>query len=144
MDNEKDNKAPINELIFALGSLIRRIRSAAPELKELSWTQTSAITRLDKYGPSTIADLARAEGVKHQSMRTAITTLEEMGLVERKPHPTDGRQINIALTQAGKKMKKETSEAKYTWFAEAVQKLSAKDQATLFAAGEIIKKLVDL
>jgi DNA-binding MarR family transcriptional regulator len=135
----------VAELTLALGSLIRRVRAAAPsEVNELSWTQKSVIIRLDKDGPTTAADLARAEGVKAQSMGTAIATLEKMGLVERKAHPTDGRQMNIVLTAKGTAMRKDTREAKHTWLANAIEKLDRKDQEKLFAAGEVIKKLVDL
>ena len=90
------------------------------------------------------ADLARAEGVKSQSMGTAIATLEKMGLVERRAHPTDGRQMNIVLTAKGKTMRKKTREAKHAWLAHAIEKLDKKEQEKLFAAGEVIKKLVDL
>ena len=133
------------ELTLALGSLIRRVRAAAPsELSELSWTQKSVIVRLDKDGPTTAADLARAEGVKPQSMGTAIAKLLKMGLVEREAHPTDGRQMNIVLTAKGKTMRKNTREAKHTWLAHAIEKLDENEQEKLFAAGEVIKKLVDL
>ena len=145
MSSSKHIESAVAELTLALGSLIRRVRAAAPsEVHELSWTQKSVIVRLDKDGPTTAADLARAEGVKAQSMGTAIATLEKMGLVERKAHPTDGRQMNIVLTAKGKAMRKNTREAKHTWLAHAIQKLDKKDQEKLFAAGEVIKKLVDL
>jgi DNA-binding MarR family transcriptional regulator len=135
----------IAELTLVFGSLIRRIRAAAPsELSDLSWTQKSVIVRLDKDGPATAADLARAEGVKSQSMGTAIAMLEKMGIVERKAHPTDGRQMNVVLTAKGKTIRENTREAKHTWLAQAVEMLDKKDQETLFAAGKVIKKLVDL
>jgi DNA-binding MarR family transcriptional regulator len=145
MPSSKHIESGAEELALALGSLIRRIRASAPsELKELSWTQRSVIVRLDKDGPSTAADLARAEGVKSQSMGTALATLEKMGIVERKAHPTDGRQINIVLTAKGKTMRKNTQEAKQTWLVLAIEKLSKKDQDALFEAGEVIRRLVDL
>ena len=145
MSSSKHIESAAAELTLALGSLIRRVRAAAPsEVHELSWTQKSVIIRLDKDGPTTAADLARAEGVKAQSMGTAIATLEKMGLVERKAHPTDGRRMNIVLTAKGKAMRKNTREAKHTWLARAIEKLDKKDQEKLFAAGEVIKKLVDL
>jgi DNA-binding MarR family transcriptional regulator len=145
MSSPKHIETAVAELTLALGSLIRRVRAAAPsELHELSWTQKSVIVRLDKDGPTTAADLARAEGVKSQSMGTAIATLEKMGLVERKAHLTDGRRMNIVLTAKGKAMRKNTREAKHTWLARAIEKLDKKDQEKLFAAGEVIKKLVDL
>ena len=54
---------------------------------------------------SEVAVLARAEGVKPQSMGTAL------GLVERKAHSTDGRQINIKLTARGITLRRNTKES---------------------------------
>jgi DNA-binding MarR family transcriptional regulator len=139
------HETDVAEFALAIGLLLRRIRSAAPsELSELSWTQKSVIKRLERDGPATTSELARAEGVKPQSMGTAVATLEEMGLVERKAHPTDGRQINIVLTTKGKIIRKDTQAAKHTWFAQAVEQLDKRDQATLFKASRIIKQLVEL
>ena len=50
----------------------------------------------------TTAELARAEMVKPQSMGTLLAELEQEGLVQRQPHPTDGRQILFSLTDAGR------------------------------------------
>jgi DNA-binding MarR family transcriptional regulator len=41
-------------------------------------------------------------------MGTIIAALEEMELVEREPHPTDGRQHYIQLTPKGSISKKRT------------------------------------
>jgi len=56
------------------------------------------MSRLARDRPAAPADLARAEGMKPQSMGTTVAALEDMGMVERKPRPTDGRQVNIELT----------------------------------------------
>ena len=133
------------ELALALGLLVRRMRRAAPsESKDFSWTQTAVMSRLEKEGPATIADLARAENLKPQSMGTAIAALEELGLVERKPHPTDGRQMYIELTLKGAALRKSSKDAKLTWLGGAIAKLDKRDQTTLFEAGEIMKRLVEL
>ena len=84
----------------ALGLLVRRVRAAAAS-HELSLTESAVMGRLAKDGPATTAELARAEGMKPQSMGATIAALEERGLVERTPHPTDGRQVNIELTAKG-------------------------------------------
>ena len=101
------------------------------------------MARLAKDGPATTADLARAEHMKPQSMGTTIAALEEMGMVERKPHPTDGRQVNIALTANGAAVRKSAKDAKRTWLAQAISQLDEHERDTLFKAGEIIKKLVE-
>ena len=102
------------------------------------------MVRLDTEGPATTAELARAEGVKPQSMGAAIAVLEEMGLVERKPHPTDGRQMNIALTARGVSVRKDARAAKRTWLAEAIGKLDATEQKKLPAVTALIKRLGEL
>jgi DNA-binding MarR family transcriptional regulator len=131
------------DLIQAIGLLFRRVRAAAAS-HELSLTESAVMARLAKEGPATTAELARAEGMKPQSMGTTIAALEEMGMIERQPHPTDGRQMNIELTAKGAGVRNRARDAKRTWLAQAIAQLDKQDQATLFAAGEIIRRLVDL
>jgi DNA-binding MarR family transcriptional regulator len=125
----------------AVGLLVRRVRAAAAS-HELSLTEAAVMARIAKDGPATIADLARAESMKPQSMGTTVAALEEMGMVERKPHPTDGRQANIELTAKGAAVRKSAKDAKRTWLAQAIAQLDKQEQETLFAAGEIMKRLV--
>lgn len=135
----------MEELKLALGLLVRRLRAGAPpEAHDLSWTQKSVLVRLEKEGPITTSELARAEGVKPQSMGTAIAALAEMGLVERKADPTDGRQMNLKLTAKGSAMRRTSRDASLAWLVQAIAKLNKQEQATLFAAGKIIKRLVEL
>jgi DNA-binding MarR family transcriptional regulator len=135
--------AAVIDFSHAIGLLVRRVRAAAAS-HELSLTEAAVMARLAKQGPATTADLARAESMKPQSMGTTVVALEEMGLVERKPHPTDGRQMNIELTAKGAAMRKSAKDAKQTWLALAIAQLDNQERATLFAAGEIIKRLAEL
>jgi DNA-binding MarR family transcriptional regulator len=134
--------ASVADFVDAVGLLIRRVRAAAAT-HELSWSEAAVLGRLRRDGPATTADLARAETVRPQSMGATVAALEEMGLVERKPHPTDGRQVNIVLTAKGTAVCKSSKDAKLTWLAQAIARLDDKDRETLFAAGEIIKRLVE-
>jgi DNA-binding MarR family transcriptional regulator len=134
--------AHIADLVHAIGLLVRRVRAAAAA-HELSWSEAVVMGRLAQDGPATTADLARAEAVRPQSMGATIAALEERGLVERKPHPTDGRQMNIVLTAKGAAVRRSSKDAKLTWLAQAIAGLDEKDRETLFAAGEIIKRLVE-
>jgi DNA-binding MarR family transcriptional regulator len=130
------------DLTQAIGLLVRRVRAAAVS-HELSLTESAVMRRLDKDGPATTAELARAEGMKPQSMGATITGLEKRGLVERRPHPTDGRQMNLLLTAKGAAVRKSVRDAKRTWLAQAVSQLDKQEQERLFAAGEIIKRLAE-
>jgi DNA-binding MarR family transcriptional regulator len=134
--------ASITDFVQAVGLLVRRVR-AAGGVQDVSWSQSSVMKRLDSDGPATIADLARAESVKPQSMGSTVAALEELGMVERMAHPTDGRQMNIRLTAQGAAERKRTQDAKQAWIRQAIRQLDEREQHTLFAAGEIIRRLVD-
>jgi DNA-binding MarR family transcriptional regulator len=138
----KNMDIAVNDLIQSIGLLMRRVRAAAGS-HELSLTEIAVMGRLGRNGPATTADLARAEGMKPQSMGTTIAALEEMGMVERKPHPTDGRQVSISLTAKGVAVRKSAKDAKRTWLAQAILQLDEQERETLFKAGEIIKRLAE-
>src|ERR1700719_3884913 len=133
---------PLLDFIQAIGLLVRRVRAATAS-HELSLTEAYVMGRLARHGPATTADLARAEGMKPQSMGTTIAALEEMGMVERKPHPTDGRQVNIGLTAKGAAVRKSAKDAKQTWLMQTISQIDESERETLFKAGEIIKRLAE-
>lgn len=129
------------DLIQSLGAFVRRVRAAAAG-QELSLTEASVLARLAREGPATTAELARAEGMKPQSMGTTVAALEEAGLLARKPHPTDGRQMHLVLTPAGTATREKVRQAKLDWLTRAVGQLDPQEQETLFAAGKIMRRLV--
>jgi DNA-binding MarR family transcriptional regulator len=135
-------EARVIELGESIGLLVRRSRALAAS-EELSWTETGVLKRLGKDGPSTTADLARAQGMRPQSMRTIVAALEDMGMIERAPHSTDGRQVNLTLTSKGAALQKSAGDRKRNWLAQAISRLSGRDQETLFEAGKIIRRLAE-
>jgi DNA-binding MarR family transcriptional regulator len=136
----KSHDAATVDFIHSVGSLVRRVRSAAAS-HEISMTESAVMRRLEIDGPATTADLARAESVRPQSMGATIAALEERGFVERRAHPTDGRQFHIALTAKGAAVRASAKDAKRTWLAQAISQLDDADRKTLYKAGEIIKRL---
>lgn len=132
----------IGELMQAVGLLVRRLRAlAGPD--GLSMTEWAVLGRLVRNGPATTAELARAESVKPQSMGTTVAALEELGLVERRPHPTDGRQVNIEVTEKGLATRQSIRDAKIAWLAGEVKGLSNEERETLFRAGAILRRLAE-
>jgi DNA-binding MarR family transcriptional regulator len=49
------------------------------------------------------ADLARGSNTTPQAMNGVLATLEREGLVERHPHPTHGRILQVELTSEGER-----------------------------------------
>ena len=130
----------VTELLVVTGQLIRRLR-AESNSRELTWSQVAIMARLEKVGPMTTADLARAESVKPQSMGGTLAYMEQAGLIKRRPHPTDGRQVLFALTAEGVETRREVSLAKRDWLLKAVAKLDPAERRTLISAVELIRRL---
>jgi DNA-binding MarR family transcriptional regulator len=142
-ENRKNLEVAVTELLSVTGQLTRRLR-AVSNTRELTWSQVAIMARLEEAGPLTTADLARAESVKPQSMGGTLAAMEEEGLVERQPHPTDGRQILYALTDDGREAKRKVSLAKREWLLAAIAQLSRAEQKTLLAAVDIIRRFGNL
>ena len=132
----------VTEFTQAVGLLVRRAR-AASDSHELSLTESAVMARLAKGGPATIAELARGESMKPQSMGATVAALQEMGMVDREPHPTDGRQVIIELTVKGTAVRKGAGDKRRTWLTQAIGQLDAEERETLFKAGEIMRRLVE-
>ena len=129
-------------LTQAIGKVMRRVRADA-NTGGLNLSQTATLAQLDESGGMTNADLARAEAMKPQSMSTLLAGLEQEGLVERRPHPTDGRQILFSLTTQGVEARRRWRTAKQDWLITAVARLDATEQQTLLAAARLIRRLAD-
>jgi len=142
-ENRKNLEAAVTELLSVTGQLTRRLR-AVSNTRELTWSQVAIMARLEEAGPLTTADLARAESVKPQSMGGTLAAMEAEGLVERQPHPTDGRQILYALTDEGREARRKVSLAKREWLLAAIAQLSPAEQKTLLAAVDIIRRFGNL
>ena len=132
----------VTELSLAIGKLVRRLRMEANP-GELTMSQSTTLARLDRSGAMTTADLARSEFVKPQSMGTTLADLEQEGLVQRRPHPTDGRQVLFELTAAGVEARRKRNLAKRDWLLAAMERLNPAEQQTLFAAATLIKRLAE-
>lgn len=139
-DRNASLETVVADLTLAVGQLLRRLRTEANP-SELSLSQIGAAARLEQVGPMTIADLARAESMKPQSMGTLLASLEHEGLVQRQPHPTDGRQVLFDLTERGRNERRRRHIAKRAWLVATVAKLDPTELQTLAAAIPLIRRI---
>ena len=67
----------------------------------LSGAQYAVLSVLARDPGMSGADLARACNTTPQAMNGVLATLERAGFVERRPHPTHGRILQVNLTDEG-------------------------------------------
>jgi DNA-binding MarR family transcriptional regulator len=109
-----------SEVRVTFGRLRRQLRALA-STDDLTPSQESVVSRLDKGGAASASDLAAAERVRPQSMAATVAALVELGFVERTPDPEDGRRQLVSLTPAGEKRLQGDRQARQEWLAQALQ-----------------------
>ena len=107
------------ELRVVLGQLVRRLREQA-DGSDLTRSQASVLGRLDRDGPATATVLARAEGLRPQSMGTIVAALAAAGLVAGSPDPKDGRKTILSLTQTAREQFRTGRLAREDWLIQAM------------------------
>jgi len=131
------------QLRTVVGALVRRLRAEAP-VEEHSWPQLVVMKRLDREGPMTTADLARAERIKPQTMGELVAELEAAELVARHDDANDGRRRLVSLTRAGSRAIAAGRAARQSWLARAIDsQLDAREQRELVAALDLLRKLAE-
>ncbi|MFG3703439.1 MarR family winged helix-turn-helix transcriptional regulator [Micromonospora sp. NPDC047670] len=128
------------QLRDAITRLNRRVRQARP-VGDLTVTQLSALTSLRLAGALTPRELADVERVQPPTMTKIVAKLEERGLVQRTPHPTDGRQVILAATEGGRAVLEQFERARDEWLAHRLAELTEAERDTLRQAAEILQQL---
>lgn len=124
----------------AITRLNRRLRQARP-VDELTQNQISVLTSLELAGALTPRELADAERVQPPTMTKVVAKLEERGLVQRTPHPTDGRQVILSATEAGRTVIVAQRRAKDRWLTRQLARLSSEEREVLARATEILNRI---
>jgi DNA-binding MarR family transcriptional regulator len=125
---------------LAVMRLSRRLRAQRVDTT-VTLTHLAALSTLQRHGPMSPGELAAYERVQPPSMTRVVVALENLGLVTRTPHPTDGRQVIIDLTPAAEELLADEARAREAWLASRLQELSAEDRAVLREAAAIMDKL---
>ena len=136
--SELDTGHMASQLRVVLGRLVRRLR--AEHRRPLM--HGAVLGRLDREGPMSTVELARAEGVRPQSMGQTLAELEAQGFVERRQDPDDGRRTLLELTETGSETLAEDRRQREGWMARAIEaELDQAERKTLSEAIELLERL---
>jgi len=126
----------------ALLRLTRLVRNQRVDTS-ITLTQLSAMGALLKHGPMSAGELAAAEQVQPPSMTKVLANLEERGLVVREAHPTDGRQVILDITDAGRTLLTEERRSRDAWLSRRLGVLDAEELALLERVVPVLDKLAE-
>jgi DNA-binding MarR family transcriptional regulator len=137
---EADAARSIGAALYALVPL--GIRRRPP--RNLHLTALMTLSSLESTGARRVSDLAVIQGVTQPSMTVLVKNLEQAGLVERHPDPTDGRAALVSVTPQGERLLRERRAQGAEEFVRLVEKLPPREQAALAAALPALEHLHQL
>lgn len=120
---------------------MRRVRQTRPADGPTE-VEMGALVRLQRDGPQTSAELARAERITPQSAGTTVAALEAQGLVARTLDPDDGRRRVIGVTDEGERMLRERRAIRTAHFARSLEtEFDADELERLATAIPLLERL---
>ena len=110
-------------------------RMAAYGLKQVDF---SVLSLLAHNPGATSRQLCATLDILPPNLVSLIAAMDSRGLIERRPHPHDGRAVGLHLTTAGKKLVREAEAAVVQLELDASAKLSARERESLI---KLLQKL---
>jgi DNA-binding MarR family transcriptional regulator len=120
--------------------LARRMRAERADTS-LTLSQLAALATVERSGPLTPRELAAAERVQPPSMTRLVASLEAAGLVTRSAHPSDGRQVLLAVSRSGATLLREDRRRREAWLARELAGLEPEERAVLARAAALLDRL---
>jgi DNA-binding MarR family transcriptional regulator len=141
--NEPDDEHAARDLRVALGRIVRRLRQAH-EPGELTLSEVSVLSRLDRDGPATPGALATGERVRPQAMGATLAALEQRGLVARMADPDDRRRVSMSVTEAGRRLLLDRRSVSTLRMSRALAEgFSPEERSRLVEAIPLLERLAD-
>jgi DNA-binding MarR family transcriptional regulator len=103
--------------------------------------QLAVLGTLDRRGPLSVGELAATEKVKPPSMTRTVACLEEAGLVTRRPHDTDRRQVVVELTSAAHAVLADDRRRRDAWLTKRLGALDADELELLHRVAPLLERL---
>jgi DNA-binding MarR family transcriptional regulator len=103
-------------------------RMAPYGLKQIDF---SVLSLLAHNPGATSRQLCNTLDILPPNLVSLVATLDSRGLIERKPHPHDGRAVGLHLTEAGDKLIREAEQTVMQLEADASARLTPRERETL-------------
>jgi DNA-binding MarR family transcriptional regulator len=95
--------------------------------------QAATIMTLHRQGPLSQADLGRAIGMEPANVHGLVARLKKQSMIEVDPHPTDQRQLRVALSAEGERQAGLIAELSLQSATETLQPLTPAERDHLMA-----------
>ena len=132
MSQELPNR--IADALARLAALARERENQDAQAETLSPLQSGVLVTLLRQGPKRVGSLAKELFVTYGTVSAAVTTLEEKGMVVKRPDPDEHRAVDVSLTPKGKHQAERSSGRGAAFFATVLDELDGAEAGQLMSA----------
>lgn len=115
-----------------------------PSVRRLNFSALSVLHTLDRHGPLRLTALLATEQLKQPALTSLVAKLEQDGLLQRAPDPTDGRASLLSLTPIGQEIVHSRHANRVAKLAALVDRLTPDERAVLAGSIDVLHRLTDL
>ena len=133
-----DTASRLRLVVFRLRRRLHRQVSG-----DLTPSQGSALSSVDRLGPLTLGELSHVENVRPPTLTKVVAALEEQGLVVRHIDPNDRRVSRVEVTARGTELLAANRERTDAYLAARLASLSPEDRAALERAIGVLERLLE-
>lgn len=132
-----------SELRLSVMRLRRRLSNERHPDNSLSMGAMAVLGCLFRHGDLTVGELAALERVQPPSMTRTVNALESGGYVTRRAHDTDGRQVVVSLSEAGRGTLLADRARRDAWLARRLRDLTPEERETLRRAAPLLERIAN-
>jgi DNA-binding MarR family transcriptional regulator len=129
-------------LRLSVGRLSRRIRQQV--VGEVTQSQVSVLTSIERLGRPTLGELAASEQVQPPSMTRQVEALEVGGLITRIVDPSDRRVARVELTSSGRRALARNRSLRTAYLVRTIARLSPEERERLGELVALLEHLAEL
>lgn len=141
MNYAKDMSTESQRLAQAVARLNRRLRQERQS--DLTATQLSVLGSVRVFGSATPSQIAARERVSQPSVTRTLKCLLDDAYITKIPHPDDGRQVLVSVSDLGEKVLAEERQRRDLWLDRRLSSLTPDERARLRDATDLLVQLAE-
>ena len=135
--SETDLASRLRLVVTRVGRRLRRHGG------DLTPSQASALSTVERHGPLTLGELSTHENVRPPTLTKVVAALEEQGLVVRHTDPHDRRVARVEATPEGARLLAQTRSRTDAYLAQHLAALPADELAAIERAVTALEHILE-
>ncbi len=115
-----------------------------PSVRRFNFSTLSVLHTLARSGPLRLTDLLATEQLKQPALTSLVAKLEQDGLLQRRPDPSDGRAMLLSLTRAGRQIVRSRHANRVAKLSRLVDQLTPEEHAVLAGSVHVLTRLTEI